>query len=61
VVRELLITFLGPRRLWVVARIELNDALSGAEIKALLGTIEQLLRRESATITRIDLVPMSQG
>jgi cation diffusion facilitator family transporter len=60
-VRELLITFLGPRRLWVVARIDLNDALSGAEIKALVGSIEQLLRRESSSITRIDLVPTTRG
>jgi cation diffusion facilitator family transporter len=59
--RELLITFLGPRRLWVVARIDLNDRLSGAEIKALLASIEQLLRRESPFIARIDLVPTSRG
>jgi cation diffusion facilitator family transporter len=61
VVRELLITFLGPRRLWVLARIDVNDSLSGAELKALLGAIEQLLRSESPAITRIDLVPTSQG
>jgi cation diffusion facilitator family transporter len=56
-VTELLITFLGPRRLWVIARIDFDDELSGAGVKALVGALEQTLTRESRFIARIDLVP----
>lgn len=56
-VTELVITFLGPRRLWVIARLDLDDELSGARVKALLKTLEQALFRDSRFIARIDLVP----
>ena len=57
---ELLVTFLGPRRLWVLARIDVNDALSGAQLKDLVSSIEVLLKQESRFIARIDLVPTSR-
>ena len=28
-VRELLVTFVGPRRLWVLARLDIDDDLRG--------------------------------
>ena len=56
-VTELLVTFLGPRRLWVIARIDIDDGLSGAGVKALVEAVGQALRRDSRFIARIDLVP----
>jgi len=32
-VGELIVTFLGPRRVWVVARVDIDDRLSGAQVK----------------------------
>jgi cation diffusion facilitator family transporter len=54
-VTELVITFLGPRRLWVIARIDVNDDLSGAAVKALVRKTQQTLTDESCFIARIDL------
>jgi cation diffusion facilitator family transporter len=56
-VSELLITFLGPRRLWVIARIDIDDQLDGAGVKTLVSAMERALTRESRFISRIDLVP----
>jgi len=56
-VDELVVTFLGPRQLWVVARIDLDDALGGARIKQLVRETTAALRRESPFFYRIDLVP----
>ena len=58
-VTELLVTFLGPRRLWVIARLDIDDELGGASIKALLQALEQALFRDSRFIARVDLVPMA--
>ena len=58
-VTELLITFLGPRRLWVIARIDIDDQLDGASVKALVKELEQTLTRESRFVSRIDIVPMT--
>jgi cation diffusion facilitator family transporter len=58
-VTELVITFLGPRRLWVIARLDIDDELGGARVKALLKTLEQALFRDSRFIARIDLVPVT--
>jgi cation diffusion facilitator family transporter len=59
-VTELLVTFLGPRRLWVIARIDIDDELNGAAVKALVRAIERALTQESRFISRIDLVPASR-
>lgn len=56
-VTELIITFLGPRRLWVIARIDINDELDGAAVEALIRATEEALTRDSRFIARIDLVP----
>jgi hypothetical protein len=41
-IRELLFTFLGPGRIWVVARVDIDDGLRGAQVKALLRGIESV-------------------
>ena len=56
-VTELLVTFLGPRRLWVLARVDIDDGLDGAAVKSLVRAIEQALRRDSGFIARVDVVP----
>ena len=56
-VTELLVTFLGPRRLWVLARVDIDDGLDGAAVKSLVRAIEQALSRDSRFIARVDVVP----
>ena len=59
-VTELLVTFLGPRRLWVIARIDIDDDLDGPGVKALVRAIEQALTHASRFVGRIDVVPASR-
>jgi cation diffusion facilitator family transporter len=56
-VTELLVTFIGPRRAWVVARVAVDDTLSSAAVQALSGAVEAALQRESPFIARVDIVP----
>jgi len=56
-VRQLLVTFLGPRRLWVLARLELDDALDVPRMIELLTDTERMIRQQSPVIARVDLVP----
>ncbi len=58
-VTDLLVTFLGPHRLWVLARVDIDDRLSGAGVKSLVGAIEQALIRDSGFIARVDVIPRS--
>jgi cation diffusion facilitator family transporter len=59
-VTELVVTFLGPHRLWVMARIDIDDALSGGGVKALIRALEHTLVRESRFVERVDLVPAAR-
>jgi hypothetical protein len=52
---------MGPRRLWVVARIDIDEALSGAAVKALVRSTEDALREEGRFIARVDVVPGGVG
>jgi cation diffusion facilitator family transporter len=56
-VDELWVTFVGPRRLWVVARIQTDDALDGRALKQLLRTIERAIQAQSTSFERVYLVP----
>ena len=58
---ELLVTFLGPRQLRVLARVNIDDGLSGTQVKALTAQIEDALCRESRYIVRVDVVPDGRG
>ena len=44
---ELLVTFLGPRQLRVLARVDIDDGLSGAQVKSLVAELEDTLCRDS--------------
>lgn len=56
-VGELMVIFVGPRRMWVMARIGIDDSATGASLKTLLRNTETALRSQSASIVRVDVVP----
>jgi cation diffusion facilitator family transporter len=56
--RELLASFVGPGRVWIVARIDIDDGLNGAQVKALVCGIESGLKHEAEEIYRVDVVPI---
>jgi cation diffusion facilitator family transporter len=55
-IRELLVTFLGPLQVWVIARVDVDDDLRGDQIKSLVRGIESGLKQESENIYRVDVV-----
>jgi divalent metal cation (Fe/Co/Zn/Cd) transporter len=55
-IRQLLVTFVGPGRIWIVARIDIDDALRGAQVKALVRDIESGMKHESDNVYRVDVV-----
>jgi cation diffusion facilitator family transporter len=56
-IRELLVTFVGPGRVWIVARIDIDDGLSGTQVKALVRGLESGLKHVSEDVYRVDIVP----
>jgi divalent metal cation (Fe/Co/Zn/Cd) transporter len=60
-IREVLITFTGPGRAWVTARLDIDDELSGAQVKSLVHGIESGMKRESESVYRVDVVPIGGG
>jgi divalent metal cation (Fe/Co/Zn/Cd) transporter len=57
-IRELLFTFVGPGRVWIVARIDIGDDLRGAQVEALARGIESGLKHGSEDVYRVDIVPI---
>jgi cation diffusion facilitator family transporter len=57
-VRELLVTFVGPRRVWVLARVDIDDELRGVDVEALARSIESDLEAASPYVMRVDIVPI---
>jgi len=56
-VRELLATFVGPSQVWIVARVEIDDRLTGEQVASLVGGIEAGMKRLEY-IYRVDVVPI---
>jgi cation diffusion facilitator family transporter len=56
-IRELLFTFVGPGRVWIVARVDIDDGLPGAQVKSLVRGIESGMKHESHDVYRVDVVP----
>jgi divalent metal cation (Fe/Co/Zn/Cd) transporter len=54
-VDEMLVTVVGPSQLWVVARVDLDDAISGADAERLASAAETELRSLVPEIVRVDL------
>jgi cation diffusion facilitator family transporter len=59
-IRQLLATFVGPGQVWIVARIDIDDSLSGAQVKALVHGVESGLKHQSDYVYRADVVPIGQ-
>jgi divalent metal cation (Fe/Co/Zn/Cd) transporter len=57
-VRDVTVTFTRPDVVWVVARVEVEDGLSGHEVEALVAGVERTLVQRSAAIDRVDIVPV---
>ncbi len=57
-IREILVTFTGPGRAWVTARLDVDDELTGAQVKSLVRGIESGMKRESEAVYRVDIVPI---
>jgi hypothetical protein len=53
---ELLVTFVGPGRIWIVARVDIDDGLRGSQVKALVRGIESGMKHEAEEVYRIDVV-----
>jgi len=56
--RDLAVTFVGPHRVWVAARIDVDDSLTAPEVEALVRSLESGLKSESPFIARADIVPI---
>jgi cation diffusion facilitator family transporter len=56
-ISELLVLFIGPRQVRVLARVDIDDGLGGAAVKSLIREIEDALCRSSPYIVRVDVVP----
>jgi cation diffusion facilitator family transporter len=59
-IRQVLVTFTGPGRVWVTARLDIDDGLTGAQVKALVCGIESGMKRESEAVYRVDVVPVGR-
>jgi len=55
-IRQLLFTFVGSGRLWIVARVDIDDGLDGARLKSLSRDIESGMKRASDDLYRVDVV-----
>jgi cation diffusion facilitator family transporter len=60
-IHELLVTYIGPGQVWVLVRIDIDDSLRGSDVKSLAEGIEVGLKRESASIYRVDVVPIDDA
>jgi divalent metal cation (Fe/Co/Zn/Cd) transporter len=54
--REVVVTYVGPDQVWVLARIDIADDLRSSQVTSLVRDIEAGLKRESKSIYRVDIV-----
>lgn len=59
-IRELLVTYIGPKQVWVLARINVGDDLRSDEVTSLVRGIEKGLQHLSTYIYRVDVVPVGE-
>jgi cation diffusion facilitator family transporter len=57
-VDELLVTFIGPRQVWVLCRVGIDGDLRGDHVESLVRDLERSLRAQSDYVQRVDIVPM---
>ena len=51
-------TFIGPRRVWVLARVRVDETMTAERLVDLLHATTAALERRSPYIVRVDLVPI---
>ncbi len=56
-VQRLVVTFIGPDEVLVVARVNIDDDLDGAAVEHLVSGIERELCAREPSIARVDVVP----
>lgn len=59
-IRELLVTYIGPDQIWVLARINVSDDFRIEQVTSLVSGIEQSLKRQSTSIYRVDVVTVGE-
>jgi divalent metal cation (Fe/Co/Zn/Cd) transporter len=59
--RELVVTYVGPDQIWVLARIDIAEDLRSSQVTSLVGEIEAGLKHESKYIYRVDIVSVGTG
>ncbi len=59
-VPELLVTFLGPRQVWVLAGVELDERLDARGVTSLVEAIEAALFQDHPFVARVDVVPRAR-
>jgi len=59
-IRELLVTYIGPSQVWVIARTNIEDHLRGDQVTSLVSGIERSLKRQSTHIYRVDVVTVGE-
>ncbi len=57
-IREVLVKFVGPGQVWVIARLDIADDLRGDQVKSLVRGIESGLKHASENVYRVDVVPI---
>jgi len=57
---ELLVTYIGPDQVWVLARINIDEDLRLDQVTSLVRGIEQGLQHQSKHIYRVDIVPVGE-
>ena len=60
-VRKVLVTFTGPAGRGLPRAFDIDDELSGAQVKSLVRGIESGMKRESEAIYRVDIVPIGKA
>ena len=60
-VGELLVTYIGPEQVWVLARVNVADNLSSGQVTQLVRGIEADLADQSPFIYRVDVVPYGEN
>jgi len=60
-INEVLVTFIGPGRAWVIARLDIDDDLRAAQVKSLVRGIESGMKGESEAVYRVDIVPIGSA
>jgi cation diffusion facilitator family transporter len=56
-VEELLVTFIGPRQVWVLCRVDIDDELRGDQVESIVRELDRSLRAQSVYVHRVDIVP----